>query len=109
MANTYRWYINELDVMPDFNGYNNFITRIIWRYNATNQDGINVNLEGQLTFNEENGQEPYLPYNSITEQEVIDWLNTYQDVASLQAQLDKMMDEKVNPTIVNLPLPWESQ
>jgi hypothetical protein len=106
MANTYRWYINELDVMPNFNGYSNFITRVVWRYNATNELGISVNLDGQLTFNE--APDPYVPYNLITEQQVIDWLDTYQDVASLQAQLDTMVEEKTNPKIVTLPLPWES-
>jgi len=108
MANTYRWYINELQTYPEFNGITNFVTNVIWRYNADNGSGTTANLFGQTVFNEliENPENPYVPYSSLTENEVVIWLETYNDVVSLQLKLDGIINEQINPLILNLPLPW---
>ena len=109
MATTYRWYINQMDTIPDFSGYTYYISRIFYRYNAINDSGYTANVVGQLTFNElpSNPQDPYVPYSAITENDVIIWLDTYTDVSALQSQLDTNLNEQMNPTILNLPLPWE--
>lgn len=105
MVTNFRWYINGMDVIPDYNGYSNFVSRILWRYNASTEDGYNADITGQLCFNEV--PDPYIDYYSITEAQVIDWLNTYQDVIALQEKLDQTINEIKNPAVVNLPLPWE--
>jgi hypothetical protein len=109
MANTYRWYINQLQTLPTFSGVTDFVTNVIWRYNADNGEGYSAYLFGQTTFNKliDTPQQPYIPYSALTENQVTDWLNTYADVTGLEARLTKMIDEQINPPIIVLPLPWE--
>lgn len=109
MANTYRWYINSLETYPTFDGYDLFVTKVNWRYNATNENGVTSNIEGMTTFNSVNDtiEHPYVLYTNLTENEVTEWLDEYNDIISLREKLDILIDEQVNPVIVTLPLPWE--
>lgn len=109
MATTFRWYINELDSIPDYNGYPYFVTKISYRYNAVNDSGYSADITGQIFFNEVNDtpEHPYVQYSGLTQTEVIEWLNTYSDVSTLQSQLEAIISDKMNPPVVSLPLPWE--
>lgn len=108
MANTYRWYVNELQTYPEFSGYTNFVTNVIWRYNADNSSGTTANLFGQTVFNEilDTPEDPYVEYSALTETEVFSWLDSYSNIITLQSKLDEMIYEQTNPSILNSPLPW---
>lgn len=105
MANTYRWYINQLQTIPTFSGETDFVSNVIWRYNADNGEGYSAYLFGQTTFNQIDST--YVPYSALTENDVVEWLNTYADVTGLQTKLTEMIDEQINPPVIVLPLPWE--
>ena len=105
MANTYRWYIYEMQVIPEFNGLSNFVTKINWRYNATNETGITADIEGMTIYNEET-QDSYTDYYSLTEEEVNLWLDSQENILELQSKLDSIINEKINPIIITLPTPW---
>ena len=108
MANTYRWYINQLQTYPVFSGVTDFVSNVVWRYNADNGEGYSAYLFGQTTFNEviDTPEHPYVQYSALTETEVTEWLDTYSDVIGLQANLTEMINEQINPPSVVLPLPW---
>lgn len=106
MANTYRWYIYEMEVIPNLNGLINFVSKISWRYNATNENGVSSNIEGITTYNDENGAE-YIDYYSLTEEEVNNWLNNQENIIELQNKLDNMINDIINPVVITLPLPWD--
>jgi len=101
---TYSWYIRELETIPQYEGHTNFVAKVIYKYTATNSLGYNSSIEGQLTFNEV--PNPYVPYDSITESDVILWLDTYTDRQKLRDNLVTNIMEQMNPYIVTLPLPW---
>ena len=105
MGNTYRWYIYEMEVIPEFEGLQNFVTKIKWRYNATNENGLTSNIEGMTTYNEIN-EETYIDYFSLTEDEVRMWLDSQENILELQSKLDSNIFEKNNPVVQTLPLPW---
>jgi hypothetical protein len=105
MNNTYRWFINEMEVIPNFNGLTNFVSKIIWRYNAINESGYTANIEGITTYNEES-QDPYVDYYSLTESDVISWLDQQENILDLQTKLNNIITELMFPTIISLPLPW---
>jgi hypothetical protein len=109
MANTYSWYINQLQTIPTFSGVTDFVANVIWKYNADNGEGYSAHLFGQTTFNElvDTPEHPYIQYSALTESQVVNWLDEYADTSSLQASLTEMINEQVNPPIVVLPLPWE--
>jgi len=94
-----------MQVIPSYNGLSNFVTKITWRYNATNENGMTADIEGMTTFNEIS-QDPYIDYYSLTEEEVILWLNSQENILDLQNKLDNIINEKINPIIITLPTPW---
>ena len=109
MANTYRWYINQLQTIPTFSGVTDFVSNVNWRYDANDGEGYSAYLFGQTTFNVliDTPENPYIPYSALTEVNVTEWLDTYADVVNLQTKLTSMIDEQINPPIITLPLPWE--
>ena len=108
MATTYRWYINEMDTYLSYSGYSYFVTKVSWRYNATNDSGYSANIMGQSTYNVVNDtvDHPYVQYSALTENEVINWLDSGEDIITIREQLDNNLIEQMNPPIVSLPLPW---
>jgi hypothetical protein len=104
-TNTYRWYILGLETMPQFEGHQDFVTKVLYRYNVVNNLGFTADLQGQLTFNQ--APNPYVEYANITEADVIIWLDTYSDKQQLQDNLTINLFQQMNPVIVSLPLPWE--
>lgn len=48
----------------------------------------------------------FIPYNELTEEIVLDWINQIADIASIDADIDKKIDEQITPSVVNLPFPW---
>lgn len=101
---TYRWFIYSLNTIPNFEGYNDFVTGVNWRYNATSDSGLTANIEGQSNFNNLSGQ--YINYSSLTENTVISWIEGTENIALLQEKLDNIINQKITPQIINLPLPW---
>jgi hypothetical protein len=104
MANTFTWDIRQLDTIPNFNGYTNFVTRVHWTYIATDENGISANLVGYFEFN--NAPSDYVDYSNLTREEVVAWCEIYTSTTELQDILNKKISDIVNPPIVNLPLPW---
>lgn len=104
MANTYRWFIYEMETIPDYNGYKNFVSKIRWRYNALSYDNITADIEGISTFNELSST--YFEYNDLTQIQIEEWLESSNDIVLLQKKLDDIVDFKRNPPVVTLPLPW---
>lgn len=101
----YRWYIYEMQVIPDLNGLLNFVTKIIWRYNAIAENGITANIEGITIYNEVT-QEQYIDYYSLTESEINLWLDSQENILDLRDKLDNIINEIMNPVIISLPIPW---
>jgi hypothetical protein len=101
---TYKWIIYSLSVMPNFEGYGNFVASVNWRYNAKSEQGFVANIEGQSNFNKQGGQ--YVTYENLTENDVISWIEATENTDILKEKLDTIINEQINPVIVNLPLPW---
>jgi hypothetical protein len=107
MANTYTWQITQMDTIPDFSGFTNFVTRVYWKYIGANENNISSSIVGYVEF-DERGPNPYIEYNDLTEEDVINWLDTYASVDELQNIISQKIFDIENPPTVNLPLPWTS-
>ncbi len=108
MTTDYKWYINSMETYPEFQGYSYFVAKVSWRYNATNDSGYTAYILGQTIFNEPevSPENPYVEYSGLTEEEVIIWLDTHEDIITLRENLDSNIYSQMNPIILNLPLPW---
>jgi len=105
MANIYSWTIKQMDIIPNFNGFTNFVTRIYWDYNGINENNTSNTITGYVEFNNRSS-DPYVEYGNITEEEVIGWVETHTNVSELQNIISQKIYNIENPPIVNLPFPW---
>lgn len=105
MANTFTWVITQMDTIPNFNGFTNFVTRVYWKYIGTNENNTSSSIDGYVEF-DERGPNPYIEYDNITEEEVKNWLNGYTSVGEMQSIISQRIYNIENPPIVNLPFPW---
>ena len=48
----------------------------------------------------------FTPYDQITEAQVIGWIESKVDMASLDQTLTTNVENQINPPVVELPLPW---
>lgn len=105
--NTYNWIISALDCKVNEDNLQDVVYTVHWRYNATNEDGITAEIYGAQNIDSPN-PEDFTPYNEITKEQVIGWLEATIDVQKMKDNLDKQINLIVNPVNVTLPLPFEN-
>ena len=106
----FKWTISQLNCAVESEGLPNVINMIYWIYNATQVDGDKVWLAEYcgVSFVEQPNPQNFIPYEDVTEEEVIGWLEEILPVDGMQLALEnKIAELKINPIEVTLPLPWE--
>lgn len=103
--NTYNWIISALECKVSEDGLTNVVSTIHWRYNATNEDGITADTYGAQPVGSPDPAN-FTPYENITKEQVVGWLEASLDVPALQLQLDEQINLIVNPIDVTPPLPF---
>lgn len=66
------WQVTKLDVVPLLDNLNNVVLNVHWKLTLTYQ-GITDSIEGIYPLDPPN-QEAFVDYNSLTEQQVLDWI-----------------------------------
>ena len=104
---TYTWNIAQLDCAPIENGLANVIKTIHWTYTAQETDGDQLisscNNYYPLTSP---APEQFVDFETLTEDQVIGWLENSLDMSILQNNLANQIIAQRNPPIRPLPLPW---
>jgi hypothetical protein len=99
---TITWSIISITILPQVDGYSNFAWQVICQCSAT--DGTNTqSTKFGLTFPPEKQGQPYIPYDQLTEAQVVDWSKQELGsglVADTEASLVNML------TATPAPLPW---
>lgn len=111
MATTFSWVISQLNCAVESEGLKNVINVIHWRYNAVAVDGDKTyyaDTYGATSVAQPNPQN-FIPYEDVTEAEVISWLEEVLPVEDMQVSLQANIDLQINPVEVTLPLPWAPQ
>jgi hypothetical protein len=107
MTTTYQWNIQALDCVPQEDGKTDVVVTAYWAVSAT--DGTYTgSAYGSQSFALDSAK-AFIPYNSLTKDEVIGWVQSAMGVdavTALQENLDKQIENQINPPIVTLPLPW---
>ncbi len=108
MANTYDWKINQLDAKIHQDNLENVIYIVHWSYLATDDsvEPITVNLSGAMGV-EYNEGDPFIPYNELTKEIVVSWLENNLEVDALKLSLDKQIELKKNPVDEYLHPDWD--
>jgi hypothetical protein len=106
----YKWVISALNCAVESEGLPNVINQIHWRYNATKVEGDKTYFAetyGAVNASQPNPQN-FIPYEDVTEEEVIAWLEQILPVEDMQSSLEASIALQINPVEVTLPLPWIS-
>ena len=104
----FQFVISQLNCAVESEGLPNVINVIHWRYQATQVDGDKTwfaETYGASSVGQPNPQN-FVPYEDVTEAEVIGWLNEILPVEAMQLALENNIALQINPVEVTLPLPW---
>ena len=89
MANTYEWFFKKLtknlDVDPNL--FDNPIESIKWGYKITNENGIFIELLGEIKLETPN-LNFYIPYDDLTKNHLIKWLESKINMEALKSDGD---------------------
>ena len=93
--------------VPSPTGY---VVNVLFTVSGT--DGQNTTeIDGNISFTPEADQPNYVPYDQLTEAEVLGWINEATDnQANYYANIDGQIASIVNPPVspANTPLPWSA-
>lgn len=109
MATTiFQFVISQLNCAVESEGLPNVINVIHWRYQATQVDGDKTwfaETYGASSVGQPNPQN-FVPYEDVTEAEVVSWLEEILPMEAMQASLEANIALQITPKEVTLPLPW---
>jgi hypothetical protein len=104
----FQFVISQLNCAVESDGLPNVINVIHWRYQATQVDGDKTwfaETYGASSVGQPNPQN-FVPYEDVTEAEVISWLEEILPMEAMQASLEANIALQINPVEITLPLPW---
>lgn len=104
MAISYNWVISAMDEYPQSEGLSNVVFNVHYRRQANDGEYF------AETYNVAPMSLPdpsaFTPYDQLTFEQVCGWLEGVLDVAAIDSSLTNQIEEKKNPKVVSLPLPW---
>ena len=102
---TYTTTINSMYTLPNPTGY---VVNVLFTVSGT--DGQNTaEIDGNISFTPEQNQPNFIPYDQLTQAEVMGWINEATDnQANYYANIDGQIASLVNPPVSpsNTALPW---
>jgi len=109
MAITYTFVVTQLEIAPSFDGETDVVTRVRYNYNGVNEGGISGSFAGATPVPAPASGSTFIPFDELTQDEVIDWLEIYADKPHMQVQIAKQIENQIHPHYVPAPLPWDPQ
>ena len=103
--NTYNWVIEALDCKVNEGNLQDVVYTVHCRYRATDENGITAETYGAQAVLPPS-EEDFTPYNELTKEQVVGWLEASMDVSSMDLYLDNQIELIVNPVDVTPPLPF---
>lgn len=104
--NTYKIKVESLGTVPSLDGLSDVVKYITWKYFGS--DNKNTTFLYKETFVDEPSSDKFTEFNSLTEEQIISWIESKEDLLSLQKCLDDALLELSNPKVVEKKTPWET-
>ncbi len=107
MAVTNTWSVVQMDAYPEEDGETDVVFNVHWTLTGTDgtysgsvygSQGVSIDPDV-----------PFTPYEDLTEEQVIGWVQAAmgaEQVAALEANVAKQIEDQINPPVVTPPLPW---
>jgi hypothetical protein len=85
----------------------NYVVNVL--FTVTGVDGdYTASIDGNLQFSSEQAPESFIPYDQLTQADVLGWIDASGQLPNLQACVQGQIDSMINPPVSpqNTPLPW---
>lgn len=88
MATTYTWDIENVDLLNSHGGNENVVFRVVWKCTATSDSGSEKYQIGVVELNPNVDPADFVPVESVTKQNIIDWVKSTVAVAVIERDLN---------------------
>ena len=105
----FNWVISSMDEYPTTpDDLTDVVFTVHYRRNATTEvDGKTYFADTYSTVSlPAPSPENFTPYENLTEETVIGWLEEMLNTEAIDAGLAQQIENQINPPVVSLPLPW---
>ena len=93
-----------MDCVIDEDGLTNVVRTVHWRLTGTDENGVSSDVYGAQSFLTPEA-EGYIPFEQLTQEIIIGWLDSVLDVPALEKQIEDAIYLINNPVMVQLSLP----
>lgn len=104
MTATMTWNISQLDCIPQEDGYTDVVVTAHWQC-VGNQQEYTAQAYGSTNLSLKQG-ENFIPYNELTQAEVLAWVWQTVDKDETEANIQQLINDQISPPIVSPSLPW---
>lgn len=108
MATTYTFKVTQLEMAPSLDGLTDVVTRVRYNYLGVDSAGVSGSFAGATPMPQPTSGS-FTPLASLTEADVITWLEAVSDKTHMQERIQKQIDLINAPKYVETPLPWDPQ
>ena len=109
MEIVYSWAIEQMQEVPQQGPLTDVVINISWRRFGTtvvDDKEYQAGAFGFFVCSQPSGED-FTPYEDLTREQVIGWLEAGLDVEAINLNLIAQLNDQINPPVVILPLPWE--
>lgn len=111
MEKEYSWQIKGMVCKPKEGDLTDVVLQANWMYRASLLDDNNKRIasvtEDGVSFFTSPDPTNYTPYSDLTEEQVKTWVIAEQDMDLLNKKMDEYLEQKMNPPVIILNLPWD--
>lgn len=98
------WIISAMECKVKEDDLSDVVIVVHWRYNAVSEEYF-ADTYGATVVPMPSGDN-FIPYNNLTKEQVVSWLEAILDVPAMQLQLEANIELQINPINVTLPPPF---
>lgn len=113
MTVAYEWNVVQMDCYPEVDSEIDVVFNVHWALNGS--ETVDATTYAGYCYGtiwvKINGDEPFTPYDQLTQEQVIGWVKSsmgVDQVNAYEANVAKQIADKQNPPIVTPPLPWSN-
>jgi hypothetical protein len=106
MTITYEWNFSQFDTKKSYDGLTDVVSVVHWRLFGTDENGTTTSNYGTVTLSDPL-PESFVPYDQITKEIVIQWMEELMDVPKLQENLSSQIYLLNNPPTIPTKPPFD--
>jgi hypothetical protein len=106
MAITYNFTNIQLEVASKIGELENVVTRITYLYNGEDENGFKSSYNG-ITLMPSPEDNSFKLFNTLTEEDIIDWLNQVINKAQMEEIIEKSIKYQKSPRYIPIGNPWD--